>query len=45
MIVNVPRDPLVAQSMYNANELRFIDDYEQPRCYGMYIMTSLRHHY
>ena len=30
---------------YNANELRFLDDYEQPRCYVMYVMTNLRHHY
>ena len=30
MIVNVPHDPEVAQSTYNVNELRFLDDYEQP---------------
>ena len=45
MIVNVPHDPYVAQSPYNVNELRFLDDYEQPRCYVMYVMTNLRHHY
>ncbi len=44
MIVNVPHDPLVAQSTYNVNELRFLDYYEQPR-YVMYVMTNLRHHY
>ena len=45
MIVNVPHDPYVAQSTYNVIELRFLDDYEQPRCYVMYVMTNLRNHY
>ena len=33
LVVNVPHDPLVAQSTYNVNELRLLDHYEQPRCY------------
>ena len=45
MIVDVPRDPLVAQSTYNVDELRFLDHYEQPRCYVMDVMINLRHHY
>ena len=43
-MLNIPHDPLVAQSTYNVNELRFLDHYEQPRCYVMYVMTNLRHH-
>ena len=38
-------DPWVAKSTYNANELRFLEDYVQPRCYVMYVMTNLRHQY
>ncbi len=45
LIVNVPHDPLVAQSTYNVNELHFLDHYEQPMCYVMDVMSNLRHHY
>ena len=42
MIVEVAQDPYVAQSTYNVNEFRFLDDYEQPMCYVMYVIGLYR---
>ena len=33
-------DSKFAQSTYNVNELRFLDHYEQPRCYVIDVMTK-----
>ena len=39
---SVAHDPSVAQSTYNANELRFLYHYLHPMCYVMDVMTNLR---